>query len=100
MPRKLWRRAMPLVLTVLAIAALAFGSVGLGRKAAGEDTALAAEAIRRAAVQCYALEGFYPADWSYLKEHYGVAVDEDRLIVHYEFIASTLIPDITVIARN
>lgn len=99
-PSKLWRRILPFALTALAAVGLAFGAMGVERRAQGEDLALAAGAIRRAAVQCYALEGFYPADWSYLKERYGVAVDEERFIVHYAFIASNLIPDITVIARS
>ncbi len=90
----------PLLLTVLAIVGLALGAAHIGQKADGEKAALAAQAIRRAAVQCYALEGFYPADWSYLQDHYGVSVDESRFIVHYEFIASNLIPDVTVIARR
>ena len=51
----------------------------------------------RAAVQCYALEGAYPQDLSHLEERYGVSVDADRFRVDYIYIASNLMPDITIV---
>ena len=59
--------------------------------------ALAEESVRRAAVQCYALEGAYPQDLSHLEERYGVSVDADRFRVDYIYIASNLMPDITIV---
>ncbi|MFQ8758847.1 MAG: hypothetical protein ACLSAF_04740 [Intestinimonas sp.] len=53
--------------------------------------------VRRAAVQCYALEGAYPQDLSHLEERYGVSVDADRFRVDYIYIASNLMPDITIV---
>lgn len=58
-----------------------------------------AAAIRRSAVHCYATEGAYPANLSYLKEHYGIRYDEKKYLVDYEVFASNLMPEITVIAR-
>ena len=58
---------------------------------------LVEENVRRAAVQCYALEGAYPQDFDYLAERYGVAVDESRCRVDYIYIGSNLMPDITVV---
>lgn len=69
----------------------------VGGKAARESLALAEETVRRAAVQCYALEGAYPQEVSYLEAHYGVAVDEGRYRIDYIYIGSNLMPDITVI---
>lgn len=57
-------------------------------------------AIRRCAVSCYALEGFYPPDLNYLTDHYALQYDEAHYIVHYEAIASNLMPDITVVERQ
>ena len=54
-------------------------------------------AVRRAAVACYAAEGAYPPDVAYMVEHYGLTVDESRYIVHYEIFAENLMPDITVL---
>ena len=57
-------------------------------------------ALRRSAVACYAAEGFYPPSLSYLKEHYGVQVDESRYIVFYEVYGENLMPQITVLERQ
>ena len=56
----------------------------------------AAEAVRRAAVTCYAIEGAYPQSYEYLKEHYGVRVDERLYAVEYSVFASNIMPDIAV----
>ena len=57
-------------------------------------------ALHRAAVACYAAEGFYPPDVSYLMDHYGLRYDADAYWVHYELFASNLMPDITVIEKD
>ena len=57
------------------------------------------EAVRRAAVACYAAEGTYPPDVEYLEEHYGVQVDREQYTVVYEIFASNIMPDVTVL-RN
>ena len=56
--------------------------------------------IRRGAVQCYALEGAYPEDISYLKQRYGVAYDSELYYVDYTYLASNLMPDITVLPQS
>jgi len=58
------------------------------------------ENIRRAAVQCYALEGVYPVSIDYLIDHYGIRPDTQRFVIHYQFIAENLLPDIAVIPIN
>ena len=79
---------------------LALCSTKLLGSASQEDLNMARESVRRAAVECYALEGFYPSDLSYLQEHYGLAVDLDRYFVDYQYIAANLVPDITVFPRT
>ncbi len=53
------------------------------------------DAIERAVVQCYALEGAYPPDIKYL-ENYGIAIDETELFVDYQPQGSNLRPAIFV----
>lgn len=92
------RRALPVLLLLILIPlALFAASRGLGDRADRENLALAEQSIRRAAVECYALEGWYPPDLSYLKEHYGVSVDENRYWVDYQYVGGNLMPDITVV---
>ena len=57
-------------------------------------------ALRRTAVSCYAAEGFYPPDVTYLQEHYGLQFDEKSYVVHYERKASNWMPEITVLERS
>jgi len=57
------------------------------------------EAIKKATVQCYALEGFFPPNMDYLIDHYGIIVDYDKFIIHYEAEGANLMPDIVVINR-
>lgn len=94
----LWRRLLPwgVLLAALIAATFLFTNV-LGARADDEALTLAEQTIRRAAVTCYALEGAYPTDIEHLYEVYGVSVDRDRYIVHYEYVAANLVPDITVL---
>jgi hypothetical protein len=55
------------------------------------------EAVRRAAVACYAAEGVYPPNLAYLQEHYGIQIDETRYTVSYIIFGSNMMPDITVL---
>lgn len=61
----------------------------------GADTLKAA--IRRASVQCYAIEGRYPPSVQYLQDNYGIQIDEKRYCVFYNGFASNVMPDITVV---
>ncbi len=57
-------------------------------------------ALDRAIVQCYALEGTYPPSLDYIKNHYGLIYNEDLFYVTYESIGSNLRPDVTIIVRG
>ncbi len=57
-------------------------------------------ALRRAAVACYAAEGAYPSSLSYLKDHYGVQINEEYYTVFYEVFAENLMPEITVLEKE
>lgn len=61
-----------------------------------EQLASTRQSVRRAAVHCYAVEGQYPPNLQYLEEHYGLRIDENKVIVHYEPIAANLMPNINV----
>lgn len=96
--KRLLRFLLP-ALVLLAGLPLCLGTLSqtLGERAAEESLALVEENVRRAAVQCYALEGAYPQSFDYLARRYGVAVDESRCRVDYIYIGSNLMPDITVV---
>lgn len=77
---------------------LAVSRLDRGRQAEGRQQL--EDALRRTAVSCYALEGFYPPHVDYMKEHYGLQYEEEVYIVHYEVFASNLMPDITVLEKQ
>ena len=54
-------------------------------------------AVYRGVVQCYALEGTYPPNLDYLKEHYGLTYDTEKYFVDYQIFSSNMMPDITII---
>ena len=98
--KPLTRLLPPLGLTMLLLA-LAIAAVAATQKQmAAESLRLTEESVRRAAVQCYALEGAYAADLQYLIDNYGIRPDTSRFVVHYMFVGDKLLPDITVIAIN
>lgn len=91
------KKAIPVALTVIVLWAIVIGATKTQEQAAGQAQKLTEESIRRAAVQCYALEGIYPVNIEYLMDHYGIRPDTNRFIIHYQFIADNLLPDIAVI---
>ena len=67
------------------------GVNGFSKTAEMERVKTVEEAIQKAAVQCYAIEGSYP-DLSYLVAHYGLILNESEYYYHYEIIASNIMP--------
>ena len=65
-----------------------------------EGLRMAEQAVRQAAVSCYALEGAYPATYDDLRARSGLAIDESKYAVFYEIFASNIMPEITVIERG
>ena len=61
------------------------------------QTQFVSDAVHSAALTCYAVEGAYPENVSYLRAHYGLAYDEDRYLVRYDAFASNQVPEISVI---
>ena len=57
------------------------------------------EAIRQAALQCYALEGAYPPNLQYLADRYGVILDDASFHFRYEVPAGNLPPIIEVFPK-
>lgn len=74
--------------------------VGMGKMVSRTDAEqldVLTQAIQRASVQCYAIEGRYPPSVEYLEEHYGLSIDREKYNVFYDGWASNIMPDITVI---
>lgn len=92
------------VIKLLLIAAVLVGAVFLvNRISSAQETAeteIVRNAVKNAALTCYAVEGAYPDDIEYLREHYRLAYDEDRYLITYDAFASNMIPDIWVTEKG
>lgn len=96
------RLLMALAVAVLLLLPLVLSDVAgrVGEQTAAESLELIRRSLDRAVVECYALEGFYPPDLTYLKERYGISIDERLYYVDYFYLGSNLMPDITVLPAS
>ncbi len=90
----------PLLSFSIALALVLWGLGAMGAAASEERLALMEKSILRRAVQCYALEGAYPGDLSYLVDQYGLLLNEERYIYHYRYLGDNLMPQITVFSKR
>ena len=66
----------------------------------GRELQIVRDAVKNAALTCYAVEGVYPDDLDYLREHYHLSYNEEKYHVFYEPLASNLMPSIKVAERG
>lgn len=76
-----------------------YGFQSAAQSSAAEHMRMTEDNLRRTVVSCYALEGRYPPDIDYLQREYGLQINEEKYIVHYEIFAENIMPDITVLER-
>ncbi len=98
---KLKLTSMPVIAALVIVILLSafWGMNGLEQNSSGKSLKTLEDAIRRAAVQCYALEGSYPPDLYYLADHYGIILNEDAYFYHYQMVGSNIMPDILVMKK-
>ena len=64
----------------------------VGKSTARELRTALENALERDITGCYALEGAYPPDLQYLRDHYGLTWDESLFFVDYRPVASNIRP--------
>ncbi|HCO29472.1 MAG TPA: hypothetical protein DIT54_08740 [Lachnospiraceae bacterium] len=72
----------------------------IAQKASEEKQQTLEDALYRASIQCYAIEGKYPPSVEYLEKYYGIVIDHKRFTVFYDGWAENVMPDITVISLD
>ena len=73
---------------------------GITQKGNGRELEIVREAVKNSALTCYAVEGMYPDDLQYLRDHYNLSYNEDKYVVEYQPFASNVIPSIKVVERG
>ncbi len=84
------------VVSILIMIAVSFSLVSLSRNSRETSRQVALDAIEKAVMQCYALEGAYPPDLDYLEDNYGLILNHNRYIYQYEVIAANIHPIIDI----
>ena len=97
MSRRDWFK-LAVIVVVLAAAVLLVTRISRTQDVA--ETELIENAVRSAALNCYALEGAYPVDVEYLREHYQLAYNDDRYLVVYNAEMENVMPEILVLTRG
>ncbi|WP_326910352.1 hypothetical protein [Sedimentibacter sp. MB31-C6] len=88
------------VIILLLIVAFLFFGTNITKKSNEENKfVILEEAIIRGAIQCYAIEGFYPPNIEYLESNYGLIIDHEKYYVSYIAFASNIIPEIKVFLK-
>lgn len=87
------------ILILIAAGTILFTNL-LSGKVSHDRQQLLEEAIRKYAVQCYALEGNYPENIQYLEQNYTLNLDRDKYVYHYRFIGSNMMPEIYVFEKE
>ncbi len=93
------KNSYTVVLFAAVVIMMLYGFQNAAQSSAEESLRMTEDHLRRAVVSCYALEGRYPPNIEYLREEYGLQIDEEEYIVHYEIFAENIMPDITVLER-
>ena len=89
-----------LLVFAIAGAALLIGLSGYTDSYSDKKLSEVRDTVLSYVAQCYALEGDYPPDLDYLAENYGLQLDKERYIYHYDMYASNILPDVRVFARE
>lgn len=90
---------LKLIGTALVALMLIAGVRTYDRASAERGQKIVNDSVTRAAAQCYALEGRYPTDLAYLRNHYGLSANEEKYAIHYVYNGDNILPDITVTVR-
>lgn len=93
---KLLGTIVSVVVSLLILLTVGNNLARLSRQSRAAGLRVAGEALERAVMQCYALEGAYPPDLQYLVENYGLIVDQEKYVYQYEPVAGNIHPIIGV----
>ncbi len=92
---------MLLCCAVLLVSAFAAFTVPVLRRAVREESrSTIRDTVIRCAMECYAVEGAYPASLRYLEENYGLVINHDDYIVSYNAFASNVLPEVQVLVQG
>ena len=87
-----------LIAAIIWFALTSVGNLSAGSK--NEERQHLEDALRRAALSCYASQGYYPPDVGYIEERYGIQIDRESFAVFYDVFAENIMPQIDVVVLH
>ena len=101
MNKKISKKVIAMILlAVIVVAAGLFAYSNVMINQTSQEKEAIKKAVLSSAVQCCAIEGNYPQSLDYLKDSYGLQIDESKYIVVYEVIGSNVLPEVTVLEKG
>jgi len=91
---------LPVLLLVLVLTFFVVFADSFSRSNLEHEKTILYNALHRTITQCYALEGSYPYNLTYLEEHYGLTYNKDHFFIDYRYIGGNLRPDVIIIERD
>ena len=87
---------LPVVIIAAVLLTVSQGIKSMDGKYRVEQYKSATNAVNRAVVQCYVLEGRYPPNIKYLQDNYALAIDTSKYHITYDIFASNVMPTVRV----
>jgi hypothetical protein len=85
---------------VLIIVIFLFGISFISSTSSRDQKQILTDAVNKDVIHCYAVEGYYPPNLTYLEEHYGLTYDKSRYIVDYVPVGDNIMPSVTIVEIN
>lgn len=93
-------KVAPFILLVLSVLILWVGLIDANHVNIVQDKQRIEDSIKKATIECYSIEGFYPSNLDYLKEHYGLVLNDDLYFISYEYEGENIMPNIYVYRKG
>ena len=94
------KKIIKIVIFMTVIFMIVFGFQSAQSYSEVEELLIIKETIWTLCLKCYSIEGRYPQDIYYLKEHYGLLLNEDEYPIIYHYEGDNLQPTIEVHQRE
>lgn len=94
------RNALSLIISVLIFCLILIGLLNMNRSTQKNAQSSLENAMRRGIMECYAMEGAYPENLSYLEKNYYITYDHQAYKVIYHYNGDQHLPTFKVVRRS
>jgi len=91
---------LPVIIVAAIVWVVMFALNQAEESSRAESLRMLEEAVFRAAIHSYAVNGHFPESLEHLTERYDIFIDSSRFVVHYDVAGINLFPNIVVLYIN